>query len=126
MTDAFDFVNSSFWDPDTTSGVGGWGDPNNDYEITSGAFADNFTLSYPSYHRLRRQYTPVRPTEPNLPLVTLITPESQEAIINGFVGDFIDFQGAYEGVSHGAIHFMVGGCVNLLQPLWFRPLTEPL
>ena len=124
MTDAFDFTNSTFWDPDTTSGIGGWGDPNNDYQITSGGFANNFTLSYPSPHKLRRQYTPIFPGFPEL--ATLITPESQAAIINGFVGDFIAFQAALQGGSHAAIHIMVGACVDLPKLLWFRPLTELL
>ena len=31
---------------DTTSGVGGWGDPNDDDQITDGAFTDGFIVSY--------------------------------------------------------------------------------
>ena len=124
MTDASDFENSTFWDSDPTSGIGGWGDPNNDYEITSGGFANDFPVSYPSPHELRRRYTPTFPGFPDL--VTLITPESQEAIINGSVGDFIGFQAALAVGSHAAVHLMVGGCVNLPKLLWFHPLTEPL
>ena len=123
MVDAFDFTNSSFWDPDTTSGIGGWGDPNNDYGITSGGFANGFTVSYPSPHKLRRQYTPNFPGFPD-PLA-LITPENLKTIVNGFVGDFIAFQGALQG-PHAAIHLMLGGCVDLPKSLWFCALTEPL
>ena len=123
MTDAFGFENSTFWDPDTTSGIGGWGDPNNDYQINSGGFANGFTVSYPSPHKPRRQYTPTFPGFPDL--VTLITPESQEAIIKGSVGNFIGFQAALAAGSHAAVHLMVGGCVNLPKSLWFARSRNP-
>jgi len=125
MTDASNFQNSTFWDPDTTSGVGGWGDPNDDDQITDGAFADDFHLSYPSPHRLRRRYTPTAPDNPDEPLTNAFTPESQVAIVNGFQGDFIGFQARLGPGSHAAIHEIVGGCVNLLSALRLRPLTDP-
>lgn len=34
-------------------------------------------------------------------------------MINSFVGDFIGFQAEFEGHSHGAIHRIVGGCVDI-------------
>jgi len=43
-------------------------------------------------------------------------------MLNSFVGDFIGFQANFESRSHGAVHRIVGGCVDLSQ--WFRPLTE--
>lgn len=113
-TDASDFENSTFWDPDTTSGVGGWGDPNDDWQITDGGFASNFPLTYPSPHRLRRHYTPIGAGQP-APLTILFTPESQAAIVNGFVGDYIGFQAILEGTSHGAVHRILGECANLLN-----------
>ncbi|KAF9649244.1 Di-copper centre-containing protein, partial [Thelephora ganbajun] len=105
--DASNFENSTFWDPDVTTGVGGWGDPNDDHQITTGGFAYDFPLSYPSPHRLRRQYTPTTPGRPNA--LDLITPENQEVMVNDFVGNFIGFQEHFEGGSHGAIHRIVGG-----------------
>jgi len=123
MTDASNFQNSTFWDPDTTSGVGGWGDANDDDQITDGAFADGFLLSYPSPHRLRRRYTPTTPNNPDEPLTNAFTPESQLAMVNGFQGDFIGFQALFVSGSHAAIHEIVGGCVNLPNALRFRPLT---
>jgi len=125
MTDASNFQNSTFWDPDTTSGVGGWGDPNDDDQITDGAFADGLHLSYPSPHRLRRRYTPTAPDNPDEPLTNAFTPESQAAMVNGFQGDFIGFQARLAPGSHTAIHEIVGGCVNLLSALRLCPLTDP-
>jgi len=110
-TDASNFENSSFWDPDTTSGVGGWGDPNDDYQITDGAFAADFPVSYPSPHRLRRQYTPIDPNS-TVPLPETFTPESQQAMVNGFVGNFVGFQAFFQSGSHRSIHRIVTGYVN--------------
>jgi len=105
--DSSNFQNSTFWDPDAASGVGGWGDPNNDDQITDGGFAD-FTVSYPVPHRIRRQYTPTLPTGESL--AARFTPQSQMVMVNGSVGDFISFQAIFEGTgSHGAVHRIVGG-----------------
>jgi tyrosinase len=55
--DAPDFFESSFWkDSNPVSGLGGWGDPNADFSVTDGGF-DEFYLSYPSSHILRRNFT---------------------------------------------------------------------
>lgn len=110
MLDSSDFENSTFWDPDTTSGVGGWGNPNDDHQITDGAFATGFPVSYPSPHRLRRQYTPIDPNS-TVPLPETFTPESQLAMVNGFVGDFIGFQAFFQSGSHRSIHRIVTGYV---------------
>jgi len=110
MKDSSNFQNSTFWDPDANSGIGGWGDPNNDNQITDGAFAD-FAVSYPVPHRIRRQYTPLSPT--GVSLAPLFTPESQRAMVAGTLGSFIGFQTAIEPGSHAAVHQIVGGCVNL-------------
>ena len=123
MTDAPNFENSTFWDPDATSGVGGWGDPNDDYQITDGAFATGFPVSYPSPHRFRRQYTPILPGTSEL-LTNMFTPESQMAMVNGSVGNFVGFQATFESRSHGAIHRIMGGCVNLFNALQPHLLTH--
>ena len=125
VTDASNFQNSTFWDPDTTSGVGGWGDPNDDYQITDGGFAEDFVVSYPVPHRLRRQYTPAVPGGPAVPLTNAFTPESQAAMVHDFEGSFVGFQAKFESGSHPAVHIIVGGCVNLLPALLFRTLTDP-
>jgi hypothetical protein len=124
MADASNFQNSTFWDPDTTSGVGGWGDPNDDYQITDGGFADGFIVSYPSPHRLRRNYTPTDPDNPNVLFTSTFTPESQAAMVNNFTGNFVGFQALFQTGSHRSVHLIVGGCVNPLNVLWFLPLTD--
>jgi hypothetical protein len=111
IADASNFEGSAFWDPDTTSGVGGWGDPNDDYQVPNGGFATGFSLSYPSPHRLRRNYTA---TFLSRNLVDAIMPANVAALVNGFVGSFIGFQADLESGPHGSAHFLVGGCVNLL------------
>ena len=116
MTDASDFENSTFWDPDPNSGIGGWGDSNSDYQITTGAFATNFSLAYPSSHRLRRQYTPIDNTT-GQPFAAQFTPESQAALVNSHVADFIGFQQNFERGSHRAIHRIVGGWVFITDLL---------
>jgi hypothetical protein len=55
--DAPDFYESSFWkDSDPVSGLGGWGDPNADFEVPDGGF-HTLLLSYPSPHTVRRNFT---------------------------------------------------------------------
>jgi len=125
MADASNFQNSTFWDPDTTSGVGGWGDPNDDGQITDGAFADGFIVSYPSPHRLRRRYTSATSDNPNELLTNTFTPETQVAIVNGFEGSFLGFQARLEPGPHRSIHYIVGGCVNLPNASRLRLLTDP-
>ena len=125
MTDASNFQNSTFWDPDTTSGVGGWGDPNDDDQITDGGFADGFIVSYPSPHRPRRLYTPIDSDPPYGLFTNSFTPESQLAMVNGFEGDFIGFQALFQSGSHRAVHRIVGGCVNLLNCAVVSPAYGP-
>ena len=124
MIDASNFQNSTFWDPDTTSGLGGWGDPNQNDQVTDGGFATGFPVAYPAPHRFSRRYTTADPSQPDS-VTDRITPASQLALVNGFVGNFVGFQASLESGSHGAIHLMVGGCVNLFTVLGFHPLTEP-
>ncbi|ELU35504.1 hypothetical protein AG1IA_10466 [Rhizoctonia solani AG-1 IA] len=45
--DAADFKNSAIWDIDPESGLGGFGDPNDDYTVKTGAL--NITLAYPIF-----------------------------------------------------------------------------
>ena len=123
--DNSNFENSTFWDPDASSGVGGWGDPNDDHQITSGGFANGFIVSYPAPHKPRRQYTPMDTDNPGVLLAAAFTPESQVAAVNGFAGSFVGFQARIELGSHRSVHRITGGCVNLLNALGFRPLTNP-
>jgi hypothetical protein len=122
IADASNFEGSAFWSLDPTYGVGGWGDPNDDYQVPDGGFATDFPHSYPSPHRLRRNYTETILGES---LLYEITPENVTALVNGSVGTFIGFQAGLENGPHTAIHALVGGCVDLLTALSFRPLTGP-
>lgn len=55
--DAPDFYESSFWkDSDPMSGLGGWGDPNDDYSVHDGGFR-NLQLAYPVPHHVRRNFS---------------------------------------------------------------------
>ena len=117
IVDALNFEGTSFWDPDPTTGVGGLGDPNDDYRVPSGGFATGFSLSYPLPHRLRR-----RPATSLGNSLNQITPENVAALVNGFAGTFIGFQVALENGPHFTVHGLVGGCVDLTAS-WSRPLT---
>ena len=117
--DADDFYNSPIFDPNTKSGFGGWGDPTNDFQITTGAFASDFVRAYPVPHGVRRNFTLLpgaggfgdgSPIYTN-PLPTWIAPPYVEAMVDGFPGDFLGFQALFEGGNgpHGAVHQMLGG-----------------
>ena len=92
VTDAATFQNSMFWNPDTTSGMGGWGDPNDDYQVADSAFGKDFIISYPVPLRHRRQYTLSVPGRPTSPSTNALIPESIVAIVNGFEGGFVGFR----------------------------------
>ncbi|KAG9125874.1 hypothetical protein FRC07_005814 [Ceratobasidium sp. 392] len=114
--DASAFNRSAIFDPNPTSGLGGFGNPNLDYKVTNGGFA-NMTLSYPIKHNIRRNYT-LYPyldwfwlQRPNEAANTTITQKFVNNAINGYVGDFIGFQNATEKAQafHANIHMMMGG-----------------
>ncbi|KAJ7613749.1 Di-copper centre-containing protein [Mycena polygramma] len=86
---------------DPVHGLGGWGDPNNDYRVPDGAFSSSssFQLSYPSPHTIRRNFTlqsylnSFRPDFVTNPLLKA----NATFMINGFVGDYKGFQTYFEG-----------------------------
>lgn len=102
-----DFANATIFNDSLTSGFGGWGNPADDHQITTGAFADDFEVVYPVPHRIRRSYTAGSshpdpfgdgtPPAPD-PLWNYITPASQEALVQGYAGDFEGFQTQFEGL----------------------------
>ena len=106
--DVQDFYDSNnFWDNSSSSGVGAWGDPTNDYQIPTGGLKD-IMLAYPSPHRIRRNFTPFPyahpafnifqgdPTAPAAPadfmINTTMTKQNVDYLVNSFEGDFIGFQ----------------------------------
>ncbi|KAJ3794150.1 Di-copper centre-containing protein [Lentinula aff. detonsa] len=125
--DAPDFYESSWWqDSDPESGLGGWGDPNKDYEVQDGAFA-GFALAYPSYHPLRHQYTaqPFAVFAASSPTIAQFFNETMletyanstfhidqiAAIIAGNPGDYVNFQLSLDNWigAHGSVHAITGG-----------------
>ena len=100
------FINATIFNDSPTSGFGGWGDPANDYQIMTGAFAKNFEVAYPVPHAIRRNYTsrsanpnPFGDGTPGAPdaFWNYFTRESQDTLINGYIGDFEGFQTQLEG-----------------------------
>lgn len=100
--------------------MGGWGDPNDDFQITTGAFAKDFNLAYPVPHRVRRNYTDhAYVTDPfgdgtppaPLPFWNYFTAEVRDSLVNGFRGDFRGFHQLFEGPlgPHGSIHVILSG-----------------
>ncbi|KIK60139.1 hypothetical protein GYMLUDRAFT_43894 [Collybiopsis luxurians FD-317 M1] len=125
--DAPDFYEASWWqDSDPVSGLGGWGDPEQDYEVQDGAFA-GFELSYPVYHKLRHQFTlqPFAAFANSSPIIAQFFNSSTintvanstfhadqiAAIIVGNAGDYVGFQQSLDGWigAHGAVHAATGG-----------------
>jgi hypothetical protein len=111
IKDTFDTENSTMFEHDEIYGLGGWGDPNDDIQITTGGFKDIVRV-YPSPHRIRREYT-LQPLAnipnpfPNDPLAPPINPAilingtftqaNYDSLLNGFLGDFRGFQAYLEG-----------------------------
>ena len=116
--DAHDMYNSPFFDK-SPSGVGGWGDPANDYQINTGGFKD-VIRAYPNPHRIRRNFTvqpfnspdavspfPNDPAAPPIPrefmINTTMTKQNVDFSVNSFEGDFIGFQSYLESLSVSSI-----------------------
>ena len=101
-----DFFNASIFNDSPTSGFGKWGNPADDYQITTGAFANDFQVAYPVPHKIRRNYTatstsadPFGDGTPPAPdaFWNYFTRESQAALINSYAGNFEGFQTQLEG-----------------------------
>jgi hypothetical protein len=104
--DAPDFFESSFWkDSDPVCGLGGWGDPNDDYTVHDGGFR-NLQLAYPVPHRIRRNFTLLAWENIALPLVTdplkigntSFSAAVIEALLDTPAGDFKEFQTVLEAL----------------------------
>jgi len=128
--DAHDFYNSNFFDNSSSSGVGAWGDPANDYQISTGGLKD-IVLAYPSPHHIRRNFTvlpftlpnalnlfPGDPLAPPLPgdlmINTTFTKEDVDYMVDNFQGDFIGFQA-----------YMESAVSSTSPPLFPAILTHP-
>ena len=119
--DTADFYHATIFSDSDYDGLGSWGDPNNDFQISTGGLKD-IMLAYPVPHRIRRNYTlylpPDFPTPPGLPhpdptlmFNTTFTREVVNATVNFPPGDFVNFQATLEGIAgpHPGPHVILGG-----------------
>jgi tyrosinase len=135
-----DFNNSKIFSPSVTTGFGGNGDPNKDYEVYNCAFSTDFILAYPVPHPVRRSFT-LRPwfdalppaADPTKLALTAITKAEVQKLVNGFKGDFDAFQQSFAAYqvravfhaslflhltivllqgAHSAVHFYVNAFVT--------------
>jgi tyrosinase len=112
--------NSPFFD-NSSYGVGGWGDPANDYQIFTGGFKDAIRV-YPNPHHIRRNFSlypfqnpnlgrlfPNDPTAPpppsDLMINTTMTKEVIDSTVNNFEGDFIGLQAHTESIAVSSCSF---------------------
>jgi hypothetical protein len=110
-SDSHDMYNSPFFDG-SSNGVGGWGDPKNDYQISTGGFKDEIRV-YPTPHHIRRNFSvypftnpdvsPPFGADPNAPprpvglqINTTMTKQNVDGIVANFTGDFFGFQAYFE------------------------------
>ena len=120
--DTADFYHATIFSDSDYDGLGSWGDPNNDFQISTGGLKD-IMLAYPVPHRIRRNYTlhqpqgistnPLGPppADPTLMLNNTFTSEVVNSVVNSFVGDYVKFQAGLEGISgpHPGPHLILGG-----------------
>jgi len=119
--DTEDFYHSTIFSDSTFDGLGGWGDPNNDYQISTGGLKD-IRLAYPSPHYIRRNFSihfppsfplppGVPPVDPALNLNDTFTSNITDFIVNSFTGNFTLFQATLEGLAgpHPGPHLILGG-----------------
>ena len=115
VSDSVDTEHSAIFDSDEVAGLGSWGDPNDDLQITTGGFKDIVRV-YPSPHRIRRNYTlhPLVnipnpfPNDPQAPPIDLnisingtFSQANYDFLLNGFIGDLKGFQAYLEGPQVG-------------------------
>lgn len=119
--DTADVYHTTLLSDSDYDGLGSWGDPNNDFQISTGGLKD-IKLAYPVPHRIRRNYTlyfptdfpipsGVPPLDPTLMINTTFTSEVVDSVVNSNAGDYIKFQASLEGLPgpHPGPHFILGG-----------------
>ena len=119
--DAPDFYESSFWkDSDPASGLGGWGDPDADFEVTDGGF-HTLPLSYPSPHTVRRNFT----LYPFHSLVLFTNPQEMgnssfsasavETVLQASAGNYKAFQTTLEAPQVRRINIGISNMVRVFS-----------
>lgn len=121
--DTADFYHATIWSDADYDGLGSWGDPSNDFQITTGGLKD-MRLAYPVPHNLRRNFTlfpyfppgfagppGVPPLDPTLMYNTTFTSAVVNATLNSTPGDYATFQATLENFSgpHPGPHLIIGG-----------------
>ena len=118
--DAADLYHSTIWSDSAYDGLGSWGDPQNDFQISTGGFKD-IQVAYPVPHHIRRNFTlqpfarglviPGHPVDPLLLINTTFTQAVVDATVDSFTGDYVGLQTHLEGVPypHPGPHFIMGG-----------------
>lgn len=98
--DHSDVQHSPIFDSHPENGLGTWGDPAQDFSLQDGGFS-GLSLSYPSAHILRRNFTiqpwvaintPHLMKDPELYANTTFTQSEVRKMVDGFIGDFIGMQ----------------------------------
>ena len=111
------FPNSTMFSDSKTSGFGGWGNPADGYQITTGAFAEDFEVVYPVPHRIIRNYTETYDATPLTPTILWerFTPAAREAAVQGYVGDFAGIQAQIQGPTVSC---------SFTDHQWLRPMRR--
>ncbi|EUC60359.1 tyrosinase tyrosinase: common central domain protein [Rhizoctonia solani AG-3 Rhs1AP] len=136
--DTGNFEKSSIFNADKTSGLGTWGDANDDYTVKDGGFW-NMTFAYPTRHHLRRKYVPfpyMAPAgvDPSLyPYDTFkganltFTLGEVLKLLAQPTGDFKKFQYYMEQAQsmHTSVHMILGGDLGGLCPANATPAECP-
>ncbi|KAF9647444.1 Di-copper centre-containing protein [Thelephora ganbajun] len=128
--DAADFYHSTIFSNSTCDGLGSWGDPDNDFQISTGGFKDT-RVAYPVPHNIRRNYIlqpflnapGVSPDNSLLMINTTFTKANVDFTLNSFTGDYINFQAYLQGVPgpHPGPHIILGGDMSGLCPFGLQP-----
>ncbi|KAF9647450.1 Di-copper centre-containing protein [Thelephora ganbajun] len=131
--DAADVYHSTIFSDSNFDGLGSWGDPDNDFQISTGGFKD-IRVAYPVPHNIRRNYT-LQPflaglsgfgslsVDPLLMINTTFTKTVVDFTVNSFTGDYINFQTHLENIGrpHPGPHLILGGDNSGLCPFGLQP-----
>jgi len=131
--DAADFEHATIFSNSTDDGLGSWGDPQNDFQISTGAFKD-ITVAYPVPHHIRRNYTlrpflagvdipGAPPVDPEYRINVSFSAANVNYTVNSFTGDYIRFQTYFEAGfgPHPGPHLILGGDMSGLCPFGSVP-----
>lgn len=133
--DTADFYHATIWSDSDYDGLGSWGDPNNDFQISTGGLKD-MRVAYPVAHNLRRNYTlypnfppgflvpkDAPPLDPTLMYNTTFTSAVVNATVSSPPGDYITFQATIENFAgpHPGPHLILGGDMGGTCPQGLGP-----